>query len=162
MPDIVIGLLIGFALGFGVGYGVRDYVSAPPPPSRAKRLLERPINCPSCNRGFWIFDFDPSSRRTDRALIPGFWVKLDIPKRLGGNEKRFGCPLLNLKPNRIMQTRRSFFMQKLFRIQTKQRYKRPIYDMVRRRTRDAFGFSVNLHRFRHAAVTFGQFTIRRM
>ena len=29
-----------------------------------------------------------------------------------------------------------------------------IYDMVRRRTRKAFGFSVNLHRFRHAAVTF--------
>ena len=29
-----------------------------------------------------------------------------------------------------------------------------IYDMVSRRTRKAFGFSVNLHRFRHAAVTF--------
>ena len=29
-----------------------------------------------------------------------------------------------------------------------------IYDMVHRRTRKAFGFSVNLHRFRHAAVTF--------
>jgi hypothetical protein len=39
-------------------------------------------------------------------LIPGFWVKLDIPKRRGGNEKRFGCPLLNFAPNRIMQTRR--------------------------------------------------------
>ena len=41
-----------------------------------------------------------------RSLIPGFWVKLDIPKRLGSNEKRFGCSLLNLTPNRIMQTRR--------------------------------------------------------
>jgi hypothetical protein len=41
-----------------------------------------------------------------RGLIPSFWVKLDIPKRLGGNEKRFGCPHLNLTPNRIMQTRR--------------------------------------------------------
>jgi integrase/recombinase XerD len=29
-----------------------------------------------------------------------------------------------------------------------------IYDMVRRRTREAFGFAVNLHRFRHAAATF--------
>jgi integrase/recombinase XerD len=29
-----------------------------------------------------------------------------------------------------------------------------IYDMVRRRTREAFGFPVNLHRFRHAAMTF--------
>ena len=29
-----------------------------------------------------------------------------------------------------------------------------IYDMVRRRTRKAFGFPVNLHRFRHAAMTF--------
>jgi integrase len=29
-----------------------------------------------------------------------------------------------------------------------------IYDMVRRRTRTAFGFPVNLHRFRHAAMTF--------
>lgn len=29
-----------------------------------------------------------------------------------------------------------------------------IYDMVRRRTREAFGFGVNLHRFRHAALTF--------
>jgi integrase len=29
-----------------------------------------------------------------------------------------------------------------------------IYDMVRRRTRKAFGFGVNLHRFRHAALTF--------
>jgi integrase len=29
-----------------------------------------------------------------------------------------------------------------------------IYDMVCRRTRRAFGFSVNLHRFRHAAMTF--------
>src|SRR5262249_48751116 len=29
-----------------------------------------------------------------------------------------------------------------------------IYDMVRRRTRQQFGFPVNLHRFRHAAVTF--------
>ena len=29
-----------------------------------------------------------------------------------------------------------------------------IYDMVCRRTRKALGFSVNLHRFRHAAVTF--------
>lgn len=29
-----------------------------------------------------------------------------------------------------------------------------IYDMVRRRTRKAFGFPVNLHRFRHAAATF--------
>jgi integrase/recombinase XerD len=29
-----------------------------------------------------------------------------------------------------------------------------IYDMVRRRTRKAFGFPVNLHRFRHAATTF--------
>ena len=29
-----------------------------------------------------------------------------------------------------------------------------IYDMVRRRTRKAFGFAVNLHRFRHAAMTF--------
>lgn len=28
-----------------------------------------------------------------------------------------------------------------------------IYDMVRRRTREAFGFPVNLHRFRHAAAT---------
>src|SRR5262245_49185429 len=39
-------------------------------------------------------------------LIPSFWVKLDIPKRLGGYEKRFGCPRLNLTLNRIMQTRR--------------------------------------------------------
>src|SRR5215510_173508 len=39
-------------------------------------------------------------------LIPGFWVKLDIPKHLGGNEKRFGCPLLNFTLNRITQTRR--------------------------------------------------------
>jgi integrase len=29
-----------------------------------------------------------------------------------------------------------------------------IYDMVRRRTHKAFGFPVNLHRFRHAAMTF--------
>jgi integrase len=29
-----------------------------------------------------------------------------------------------------------------------------IYDMVCRRTREAFGFPVNLHRFRHAAMTF--------
>jgi integrase len=29
-----------------------------------------------------------------------------------------------------------------------------IYDAVRRRTRKAFGFPVNLHRFRHAAATF--------
>jgi integrase/recombinase XerD len=29
-----------------------------------------------------------------------------------------------------------------------------IYDMVRRRTRKAFGFAINLHRFRHAAATF--------
>jgi integrase len=29
-----------------------------------------------------------------------------------------------------------------------------IYDMVCRRTRKAFGFPVNLHRFRHAAMTF--------
>ena len=29
-----------------------------------------------------------------------------------------------------------------------------IYDAVRRRTRKAFGFAVNLHRFRHAALTF--------
>ena len=29
-----------------------------------------------------------------------------------------------------------------------------IYDMVRRRTRTAFGLPVNLHRFRHAALTF--------
>lgn len=29
-----------------------------------------------------------------------------------------------------------------------------IYDMVRRRTRDVLGFAVNLHRFRHAALTF--------
>ena len=29
-----------------------------------------------------------------------------------------------------------------------------IYDMVRHRTREAFGFPVNLHRFRHAALTF--------
>ena len=29
-----------------------------------------------------------------------------------------------------------------------------IYDMVRRRTSKAFGFGVNLHRFRHAALTF--------
>jgi integrase/recombinase XerD len=29
-----------------------------------------------------------------------------------------------------------------------------IYDTVRRRTREAFGFPVNLHRFRHAAATF--------
>jgi len=29
-----------------------------------------------------------------------------------------------------------------------------IYDMVRRRTCTAFGFPVNLHRFRHAALTF--------
>lgn len=29
-----------------------------------------------------------------------------------------------------------------------------IYDMVRRRSRAAFGFPVNLHRFRHAAATF--------
>jgi hypothetical protein len=28
-----------------------------------------------------------------------------------------------------------------------------IYDAVRRRTRKAFGFAVNLHRFRHAALT---------
>jgi hypothetical protein len=40
------------------------------------------------------------------GLIPSFWVKFDVPKRLGGNEKRFGCPLLNLKPNRLMQSRR--------------------------------------------------------
>lgn len=29
-----------------------------------------------------------------------------------------------------------------------------IYDMVRRRTNEALGFEVNLHRFRHAALTF--------
>lgn len=29
-----------------------------------------------------------------------------------------------------------------------------IYDAVRRRTRKAFGFAVNLHSFRHAALTF--------
>ena len=29
-----------------------------------------------------------------------------------------------------------------------------IYDAVRRRTRAALGFGVNLHRFRHAALTF--------
>jgi integrase len=29
-----------------------------------------------------------------------------------------------------------------------------IYDTVRRRTRETFGFPVNLHRFRHAAATF--------
>jgi len=29
-----------------------------------------------------------------------------------------------------------------------------IYDMVCRRTREAFGFAINLHRFRHAGVTF--------
>jgi hypothetical protein len=29
-----------------------------------------------------------------------------------------------------------------------------IYDAVRRRTKEAFGFSVNLHRFRHAAASF--------
>ncbi|HEY9716112.1 MAG TPA: site-specific integrase [Trichormus sp.] len=29
-----------------------------------------------------------------------------------------------------------------------------IYDAVRRRTQEAFGFAVNLHRFRHAAATF--------
>jgi integrase len=29
-----------------------------------------------------------------------------------------------------------------------------IYDTVRRRTYEAFGFPVNLHRFRHAAATF--------
>jgi integrase len=29
-----------------------------------------------------------------------------------------------------------------------------IYDAVRNRTRKAFGFAVNLHRFRHAAASF--------
>ena len=29
-----------------------------------------------------------------------------------------------------------------------------IYDTVRRRTSEAFGFPINLHRFRHAAGTF--------
>jgi integrase len=29
-----------------------------------------------------------------------------------------------------------------------------IYEVVRRRTRSAFGFAINLHRFRHAAATF--------
>jgi hypothetical protein len=28
-------------------------------------------------------------------LIPGFWVKLNIAKRLRRNEKSFDCPLLN-------------------------------------------------------------------
>ena len=28
------------------------------------------------------------------GLIPSFWVKFDVPKRLGGNEKRFGCSFL--------------------------------------------------------------------
>jgi hypothetical protein len=32
--------------------------------------------------------------------------RLDGLKRHGGNEKRFGCPVLNLIPNRIVQTRR--------------------------------------------------------
>ena len=41
-----------------------------------------------------------------RSLIPGFWVKLDIPKHLGGNQKRLGCPLLNFTPNKIMQAPR--------------------------------------------------------
>jgi hypothetical protein len=59
----------------------------------------------SCGRVLLILDFDPGSQRTD-PVFPGFWVKLDIPKRLGSNEKRFGCSLLNLTPNRIMQTRR--------------------------------------------------------
>ena len=80
-------------------------------PGRRVRLrynaLERSIRYASCGGCLWIFDFDPSSRRTDiRSLIPGFWVKLDIPKRLGGNKKRLACPLLNFTPNRIMQTAR--------------------------------------------------------
>ena len=39
-------------------------------------------------------------------LSEGFWVKLDIPKRRGGNKKRLACPLLNFTQNRIMQTAR--------------------------------------------------------
>jgi len=35
-----------------------------------------------------------------------------------------------------------------------------IYDTVRRRTRKAFGFPINLHRFRHAAATLCQAPIR--
>src|SRR5262245_38774650 len=42
--------------------------------------------------------------RFTTRLVPGFWVELDIPKHVGGNEKRFGCPLLNFTLNRIMQT----------------------------------------------------------
>ena len=41
-----------------------------------------------------------------RSLIPGFWVKLDTPKRLGGNQKRLACPFLNFTPNKIMQAPR--------------------------------------------------------
>ena len=62
----------------------------------------------SCAGAFGFFDFDPSSRRMDlRSLIPSFWVKLDTPKRLGGNQKRLACPFLNFTPNKIMQTPRN-------------------------------------------------------
>jgi hypothetical protein len=36
-----------------------------------------------------------------------------------------------------------------------------IYEAVRRHTRMAFGFAINLHRFRHAAATSGRATIPR-
>jgi len=42
-----------------------------------------------------------------RSLIPGFWVELDTPKRLGGNQKRLACPVLNFTPNKIMQAPRN-------------------------------------------------------
>ena len=61
MPDVMITLLVGCALGFGIGYAVRErgVSSAPPPPSRAKHLLEGPIYCPNCGRCIRIFDFYP-------------------------------------------------------------------------------------------------------
>jgi len=90
---------------------------------------------------FWSLDVPAEDNKTKRSLeypiSPGMSERIDLylaqfRPQIGGAEAHDGLWASNQGRSMDQGT---------------------IYDMVRRRTREAFGFPVNLHRFRSAAGT---------
>lgn len=112
-------------------------------PLRSRTLTALRLNQQLTRVGdLWVLDIPGADTKTRRAL--DFPVSPEISKRIDIFVEQFRCRIPGAnKHTGIWPSNKGTPMTS-----------NGIYEAVRKRTKKAFGFGVNLHRFRHAAASF--------
>jgi integrase/recombinase XerD len=91
--------------------------------------------------GPWALDIPAADTKTRRPL--DYPISKELCTRIDLYLERFRCRIPGADTHTAVWAS----------IQGRPMYAKAIYDAVRNRTKTAFGFGINLHRFRHAAAT---------